>query len=113
MNKTITLPQAIQPNTRPCCKIVSAKLIISHSESNKSKLFNESGNIAELELLGLKIEVAAPMGLSAGLVLALALVAIVALVMALRGVNVQLNFDVGLEALGGFLVRWKWDGLGG
>lgn len=102
-DEAVSLAQAIEPHARPGGQIILANLVIPHSEAHKGQLVHQARDVSEDEPLAAEVDVAAPVGLGPDLVLALAFVAVVVDVAAtktLEGVDVELDLDVGLEALG-------------
>lgn len=116
MNEAVPLTQAIEPHTRPRRQVIPPNLIIPDSEPHKGQLIDQARDALELELLPPEVDILALVRARPGLVLALALVALVgdvAAAAAVRCVDVELYFDVGFEALGGFVVGREGDGLRG
>lgn len=113
MHKSIPLAQPIQPDTRPGGQIVPPNLVVANGEPHKRKLVDKPGDALELELLRGEVEVAALVRLGARLVLALVDVAVALRVAVFGGFDVDLDLDVGLEALGGLFAPRQGDVLRG
>ena len=103
MHKTVPLAQPVEPHARPRRQVVAPDLVVADGEAHKGQLVHEPADVLELELLAREVDVAAAVRPRLGLVLALTLVAAVlnvAAAEAVEGVDVELDLDVGLEALG-------------
>ena len=116
MNEAVPLTQAVEPHARPRRQVIPPNLIVPDSEAHKGQLIDQTRDALELERLPAEVDILALVRARPGLVLALALVALVgdvAASSAIRCVDVELYLDVGFEALGGFVVGWEGDGLRG
>jgi hypothetical protein len=101
VDDSITLTEPIQAYAGICCQVVPANLIITNSETNEGEVFDKAGNVAELNPFSRHIQIAAPQRPRPGLILGLALVALVGDMASppdIGRVRMQFDFNVRLKA---------------